>query len=465
MALGGATLIGGPAFAQTVEAMPALAPALAQVAALMERARVPGAGVTVVHQGRIAATLGLGMASLPFRVAAGEDTLFHLGSVSKQITAALVLELVEAGAIGLDDPVGRHARGLPAAFADIPVRHLLSHTSGAPDYEGLEGFAPDRAIAREVFLSRVAALPAQFAPGAAWAYSNTGYVLLGYLLADVTGRSYRELATERLFGRIGLPSARIDDAGAVVPGRAEPYSLDDGQVRHAVGMDGDYSGWPDGGVLMSARDAARWEQALQTGPAPSAATAAGLISPALMASGRSAAYGAGWFTDQVAGADVQYHSGSVPGFLTYAWRAPATGTAVTVMANLESAAAGGFVREAALNLSEAVAPGSTPLSLDPIRDDAPEITAEALSLFARGDTPLRADRFTSEIAALVGTRAHGALPPNLGADVAGLGWTLTGTHAEPGGQVRRYRMTRGEVRRHIAVAYAPDGRIYRVRVL
>ncbi|WP_324819643.1 serine hydrolase domain-containing protein [Brevundimonas sp.] len=464
LGLGGATLLAGRARAQ-VAVPPALEIAMEQVRRAMISADVPGAGISVVHGGEILAARGLGVASLPFQVPAQSTTLFHLGSVSKQLTAALVLELVEAGAISLDDPVGRHARDLPASFATVPIRNLLSHTGGVPDYEGLPGFEADRPIGRQAFLSAAAALPMDFAPGEAWAYSNTGYVLLGYLLADVTGRTYKALAAERLFRPADLPSARVDDAGAVIPGRAEPYLMSDGSVRHAVRMDSDYSGWPDGGILMSAQDTARWELALQTGPTPSRSTVATLTSPMIIQTGRSVAYGAGWFTDVVAGKAVQYHSGSVPGFLTFAYRSPDTGTAVTVMVNLESGPAGRFMREACLTLAEAVAPGSTPLALSPIPDDAPDLTARTFALFGRGDTPLSEDDYAPEISRLVGGRAPSAMPPNFGADLAGLSWTLVERHDEPNGQVRRYRLSRGGVSRHYSVAYAPDGRIYRVRSL
>ncbi len=464
LALGGSAIAASRVRAQ-VAAPATLEVAFERVLQMMAAANIPGAGISVVHEGEILDARGLGFASLPFQVPAGATTLFHLGSVSKQLTAALVLELVEAGAISLDDPVGRHARNLPESFARVPIRALLSHTSGVPDYEGLPGFETDRHMGREAFLSAAAALPMDFAPGEAWAYSNTGYLLLGYLLADVTGRSYKALTTERLFQPAGLPTARVDDASAIIAGRAEPYVADEGSVRHAVRMDADYSGWPDGGILMSAQDAARWELALQSGRKPGRFTVDALTSPAIIGTGRSVAYGAGWFTDVVAGQAVQYHSGSVPGFLTFAWRAPATRTAITVMVNLESGPAGRFMREACLTLAEAVAPGSTPLTLPLISDDAPDLTARTFALFGRGEAPMSADDFAPEISRLSGGRATSAMPPNFGADLAGLSWALVERHDEPNGQVRRYRLSRNDVSRHYSVAYAQDGRIYRVRSL
>lgn len=464
LALGGWGIAACNVRAQVAAPAPVQA-AFERVRQLMTAASIPGAGIAVVHQGEILDTRGLGFASLPFQVPAEATTLFHLGSVSKQLTAALVLELVEAGAVSLDDPVGRHARNLPEPFARVPIRALLSHTSGVPDYEGLPGFETDRYMGREAFLSAAAALPIDFAPGEAWAYSNTGYLLLGYLLADVTGRSYKALVTERLLQPTGLLLARVDDASAIIPGRAEPYVLGEGSARHALRMDADYSGWADGGILMSAQDAARWEVALQSGRKPSRFVVDALTHPATIGTGRSVAYGAGWFTDVVAGQAVQYHSGSVPGFLTFAWRAPATRTAVTVMVNLESGPAGRFMREACMILVEAVAPGTTPLSLPLIADDAPDLTAQTLALFGRGDEPMSAEGYAPEISRLIGGRAPSAMPPNFGADLTGLSWALVERHDEPNGQVRRYRMSRDGASRHYSVAYAPDGRIYRVRSL
>ena len=462
----GAGALAVPSFATELRASELPPAALDRVRELMRDRRIPAAGIAVVHNGVTIMATGLGTASLPFEIPANEKTLFHLGSVGKQITAALVFELAEAGAIDLDKPIGRYARGLPDAFATIPVSALLSHTGGVPDYEGLPGLEADRPITREAFLAGVSKVAVDFQPGRAWAYSNTGYVLLGYLLADVTGKSYRDLVTERLLRRADLPDARVDDAGAIIARRAEPYVLDDGTTRHAVAMSSDYSQSADGGVLMSARDAAQWEHALQAGPIPSSATVAKLMRPALMSSGRSAAYGGGWFTDEVNGRAVQYHSGSVPGFLTFAWRAPFTRTAVTVMVNIESGPAGRFIEEASLMLAEFVAPGSTPLALAPIQDDAPDVTAQALALLTRGDRALDASLFTPEISALMGSRAaSGVLPFKLGADTTGIEFHLVGRHVEPGGQVRRYRISRNGRARHVSFAYAPDGRIYRFRSL
>jgi CubicO group peptidase (beta-lactamase class C family) len=359
--------------------------------------------------------------------------------------------------------VGRHVKDLPPSLAERPVAALLSHTSGVPDYEGLPGFDADRAISRETFTKAVGQMPSDFAPGEAWAYSNSGYVLLGYLIADVTGGTYHQAVETRLLG--GLQDARFDDATALIPGRAEPYVADGEALRHATQMDGDYSSWPDGGLLMSARDAVRWEAGLQAGAPIPPADFRAMTTPVRLATGRSAGYGFGWFTDRAHGRDLHYHSGSVPGFLSFYWRTPAERLGVLVMLNLESGGAAVAMRQIAQELAEAAAPGTTLLSLRPIGDGEAALTGQALSMVTRGGTPLDATLFAPEIVALLPRMAGRVGPPNRTALGAPASFELVEAFDEPGGHVRRYRAAFADRTEHYAFAHAADGRIFRVRTV
>ncbi len=447
-----------------------LTPALrSRVLAMLARRQVPALAIAVVKDGVPVFIDCLGQASIPFAVPASERTLFHMGSASKQMTAAAVVRLAQDGRISLDDPIGAHARDLPAALASFPIHALLSHTSGAPDYGALAGnpdFGVDRPMERKAFLTAVAALPPDFTAGEAWAYSNTGYVLLGYLIADLTGRSYRDVVTEQLLLGSGLREARVDDAPAVIANRAEPYTLKGTVLRHAVMMDGDYSASADGGVLMSARDAARWEIGLQAGAPISPAVLGQMTSTATLSTGRAAAYGFGWFIDQCQGKVVHYHSGSVPGFLTFYLRLPAARLGVVVMINVGSASAAVGMIQVALELAEHIQPGSTFLSLSPITDLEPALTAEARAMVSRGTVPLDVDHFAPEIARLL-PRAAGreVEPPNIASHHPIGGFDLVEAFAEGDCTVRRYRATIGDDVHHLAFAYTPERRIFRVRAV
>lgn len=438
-----------------------------RIAARMARERVPALAVCAVRDGEVVAIDALGEASLPFRVPADTQTLFHIGSVSKHITAAAIMRLVADGRIGLDDPIGRHARDLPPALAGFTIRALLSHTSGVPDYgllAGLPNTGFDRPTRREDLVRHVAELQPGFLPGEAWSYSNTGYVLLGYVIADVTGRSYPAFVTGELLAPARMREARVDDAPAIIMGRAEPYVVDGENLRHAVRMDGDFSGWADGGILMSARDAARWEVGLQAAKTVNAAAQLEMTTPTMLSTGRSCAYGLGWNTDKVAGRAVHYHGGSMPGFLAYYLRAPEQGVGVVALTNLGAAVGDILLRRTVQEVAEQFAPGSTPLSLQPIADSQPELTAEARAMLMRGRQALEPTRFAPEIASLFGKPAFGrAAPPNRASRGALARFELVEAFGEGPGLVRRYRAQFGEDVEHYAFAYTADGKIYRVR--
>jgi D-alanyl-D-alanine carboxypeptidase len=144
----------------------------AELAKLANLDVVAGAAVAVARGGEAIGFWGAGYASLPFHVPVTQRTLFHIGSVGKHITALAVMQLVDAGRVGLGASLGTYVTGLPATWAEAPVRSLLTHTSGLPDY-GTVIKEWDRPQGRDVILDAIGARPPLFAPGEAWAYSNT----------------------------------------------------------------------------------------------------------------------------------------------------------------------------------------------------------------------------------------------------------------------------------------------------
>ena len=141
------------------------------------------------------------------------------------------------------------------------MRRLLTHTSGLPDY-GRVIRDWDRPQSRELIINAIGTAPLLFAPGTAWAYSNTNYVVLGWLIEALSGQSYADYLRHRVLGPAALPSARVDSAGDVIPDRAEPYDHINNRFVHAVQLERSVSAAADGGVLFSARDIAPWSGAL-----------------------------------------------------------------------------------------------------------------------------------------------------------------------------------------------------------
>ncbi|HLY57610.1 MAG TPA: serine hydrolase domain-containing protein [Stellaceae bacterium] len=428
----------------------------------MARLRVPGLAVAAVRRGEPVVIDALGFASLPFRVPADERTLFHMGSVGKHFTAALVVRLAASGRIALDDPIGKHLKDVPAAFAACPIRSLLSHTSGIPTYDDLPGMEGDRKVLRADFMKAIGALPLDFVPGDCWAYSNTGFVLLGRMVEDITGRTYRQAVTEELLRPVGLVEGRVDDAEAIIAGRAEPYVEENGEVRHGQQMEGDFSGWPDGGIILSARDAASWEIGLQKGaPVPIAQ----MIAPVMCSTGRSSGYGFAWFLDRMGGSAIHYHSGSVSGFIAFWLRLPAHGIGVAAMVNFDTDGARTVRRKAVFELAERLAPGSTCWSLTAIRDDDRSLTERTRKLISEGAKPGDASVFAPEIARLRNPKAFDqatGLEDTL--NVESGRFALVERYDEPGGaHIRRYRATLPDGPIHYDVGYDATGRIFRIR--
>ena len=157
----------------------------------MRRQQVPGLSLAVVQDGRVVKLQGYGFADLELQVPVTPDTVFEIGSITKQFVAAAVMTLVEQGKINLDEPASRYLSDLPPAWHEVTVLQLLTHTSGIPDFEEILGYGAYRTPTTAPQLIAVAAAkPMDFPPGAQWHYSNTGYYLLGLIIEKVSGMPY-----------------------------------------------------------------------------------------------------------------------------------------------------------------------------------------------------------------------------------------------------------------------------------
>jgi CubicO group peptidase (beta-lactamase class C family) len=195
----------------------AAAPARAQTAldsvdryvrAELARQRVPGMSVAVLRGDSVLLARGYGFADLEHRVPAADSTIYQSGSLGKQFTAAAILILAREGKLGLDQSIRRYFPEGPRAWQAITVRHLLTHTSGIPDYtDSTVDYRRDYTEAQLVALA--ARLPLQFRPGATWSYSNTGYALLGFIVRRVSGKFYGDVLREWIFDPLGMHTAPL----------------------------------------------------------------------------------------------------------------------------------------------------------------------------------------------------------------------------------------------------------------
>ena len=227
----------------------------------VRRQRIPGLSIAVVQDGRVLLARGYGSANVEHRVPATDSTVYQSGSIGKMFTAALVLQLADSGRLGLDDPIRRHLPEGPARWDSITVRHLLTHTSGIPDYT--DSVVDLRRDYTEDELVRIAAgLPPLFAAGERWSYSNTGYVLLGAIIRRVSGRFYGDLLRERIFAPLGMRTARVISEEEIVPHRSDGYRLAGDTLEHQEWVSPTLNTTADGSLYLTVHDLARWVMGL-----------------------------------------------------------------------------------------------------------------------------------------------------------------------------------------------------------
>lgn len=195
---------------------PALARIDSVVRAEMSRQKIPGVAVAVVKGGTIMVSKGYGESNLELHVPVSSETLFQSGSVGKQFTSAAVMLLVEDGKIGLADSITKYFPNAPASWRGITVRHLLTHTSGIPDYT-TDAMDYRRDYTEDELAQMAFGLTPEFPPGSRWNYSNTGYVLLGIIIHKASGKFYGDVLRDRVFGPLGMRTARVIDEEDIIP--------------------------------------------------------------------------------------------------------------------------------------------------------------------------------------------------------------------------------------------------------
>ena len=297
----------------------------------LHQQKVPGVAVAVVHKGEIVLAKGYGLANVENNVPVTTETIFQSGSLGKMFTAAVVMTQVEHGKIKLDDPITRYLPDAPASWHPITFRHLLTHTSGIPNYD--ESFDYRRDYTDEELLKIAYSLPLNFKPGARWSYSNTGYEVLGILVKKATGRSYLDILQADVFKPLGMKTARgISDAD-IVPHRAAGYHQVDGILKNQDWVSPTMNSTADGSLYWSINDLVAWARGVEKAAVLSSASWKQIYTPVQLNSGKSYPYGFGWQLDEAAGHPRYHHGGAWQGFRTYFSRYLGDDLAVIVLSN------------------------------------------------------------------------------------------------------------------------------------
>lgn len=307
----------------------------AYVLGQLKEQHIPGLALAVVHNGEIIKARGYGWANVELDVPVKPETIFQTGSVGKQFTATAVMMLVEEGKIGLDDHISKYFGEAPAAWKDITVRNLLTHTSGIPDYtEKVISLRKD--YTEPQLLSIFERLPLNFPPGQKWSYSNTGYVILGVLIHKVTGQFYGDFLHDRIFQPLGMNSTRIISEADIVPNRASGYRLVKGALKNQEWVSPTLNTTADGALYTNVLDMAAWDGALRAGRLLKQPSFDQMYTPVTLTGGKTYPYGFGWDISQVGGHRLLEHGGAWQGFTTFIARYDEESLTVIALTNLDS---------------------------------------------------------------------------------------------------------------------------------
>jgi CubicO group peptidase (beta-lactamase class C family) len=204
------------------------------VNAEMHSEKIPGLALAVMRDGKIVKAQGYGLSNVEHSVPVKPETIFQTGSVGKQFTATAVMMLVEGGKLSLNDKISKYFPESPAAWKEINVRHLLTHTSGITDYGSETKQIVDlrKDYTEDELVRRFAGYPLDFPPGSKWSYSNSGYVILGVLIHRVSGKFYGDFLQEHIFRPLHMDSTHIISEENIVMNRAAGYRIVNGQLKN-----------------------------------------------------------------------------------------------------------------------------------------------------------------------------------------------------------------------------------------
>jgi CubicO group peptidase (beta-lactamase class C family) len=300
---------------------------------------IPSVALAVVRNGKIVKAAGYGMANVELSVPAKPESIFQTGSVGKQFTATAVMMLVEEGKVGLDDKISKYFPDSPPAWKDIAVRHLLTHTSGIPDYtsEKAGGAVNMRTdYTEEELVKKIAGLPLDFQPGEKWTYSNSGYLILGVLIHHLSGEFYGDFLQHRVFQPLQMNSTRIISEADIVPNRSAGYRLVKGELKNQEWVAPSLNTTADGALYTNVLDLAKWDAALYTERLLKKSSFDQMWTPVKLNSGKTSPYGFGWRVTEVNGHRLLEHGGAWQGFTMHISRYVDDQLTIIVMTNLDS---------------------------------------------------------------------------------------------------------------------------------
>jgi D-alanyl-D-alanine carboxypeptidase len=340
------------------------------VRVMMLKKHIPALSVAVLKDGKVLKVQSYGLANIETHSTAASQTVYKIGSLSKQFIAAAVMLLQQDGKIDLDNRVSKYLDSVPSAWESITIRNLLTHTSGlvrdAPDFDPLKV----RPLSDEI--KAIYALPLDFTPGTQWDYSNMNYYVLAAIIGKVTSVNWADWISKHIFKPCGMNQTRAVSVTDLILNRANGYK------RASEGWE-NADIWlalrPSGAFVSSITDLAKWDRTLCSDRLLSAVSKKQMWTTMKLNDGQNTHYGFGWFVDSTNNHLRIHHDGGVPGFRSDFERFPDDKLTVIVLTNVGSANAERIAQTIAGFFMQEL----KPLPEKALADTEPEITAKVKS--------------------------------------------------------------------------------------
>jgi CubicO group peptidase (beta-lactamase class C family) len=299
-------------------------------------------GVLVARNGVPVLQKGYGFANAEWQISNAPTVKFRVGSITKQFTATLIMMLQNDGKLAVSDPVCKFVPACPTAWRAITLHQILTHTAGIPEYTELPSFKTTQALAAtpEQLVERFKALPLDFTPGQKFKYSNSGYVLLGFVIERVSGVPYATLLKTRIFDVVHMNDSGYDDNAAIIAHRAAGYTTHNSKFANAAYIDMTVP-YAAGSIYSTVEDLLKWDQALYTTSLLPKTSLDAMFTP------YKAIAGYGWAIDTQFGHKMISHNGGIDGFVSNIARYPDDKVTIIVLSNLETAPIGTMAKDLA----------------------------------------------------------------------------------------------------------------------
>ncbi|MBD2753469.1 serine hydrolase [Spirosoma validum] len=293
--------------------------------------------ILVADKGKVILKKGYGMANMEWNIPNTASTKFRLGSITKQFTSMLIMQLVEQGKLKLDGKITDYLPDYPKATGSkITIHHLLTHTSGIPSYTSFPKFFETMSrdpYTPDAFVKKFSDLPLEFEPGSRFSYDNSGYFLLGVIIEKVTGKPYADVLKEAIFDPLAMKDTGYDLAGPIISKRASGYEKRSEGYVNAPYLDMSIP-YAAGSLYSTVEDLYHWDQALYTDKLlADSASKTTMYTPFLNH------YAYGWGVGNIAVGQLKdsllliEHSGGINGFNTLISRIPADKRLVVLLNN------------------------------------------------------------------------------------------------------------------------------------